>query len=221
MDDFLQPGSNQLCAGYIIYGSSTMMVLTLGNGVHGFTLDPSIGTFYLSHHNMKMPEDSNIYSVNGGKKKRFPQGVTEYIEYCQDRSFSCRYIGSIVADFHRNLLKGGIFIYPPTFFDPKPSVSMIFESLPLSFLAEQAGGKASDGFTRILDIEPTSLQDRIPMFCGSRRQVETAETFMAKRKMHDGGWCYRKMAKEEESGPTKLGSSALFQYKVGGNGVRK
>ncbi|CEM18557.1 unnamed protein product [Vitrella brassicaformis CCMP3155] len=170
--DFLQPGCNQVCAGYVIYGSSTMMVFTMGKGVTGFTLDPSLGTLYLSHPRVKIPQDGKIYSVNGGKRRRFPKGVTEYIDYCQDRAFSLRYIGSPIADFHRNLLKGGIYCNP------------------LSFLVEQAGGKASDGFTRILDIEPTALHDRIPFICGSPLMVEKAEGFMARKKMADGGWCF-------------------------------
>eukprot|EP00922_Rhytidocystis_sp_ex-Travisia-forbesii_P036744 GHVS01054652.1.p1 GENE.GHVS01054652.1~~GHVS01054652.1.p1 ORF type:complete len:424 (+),score=74.60 GHVS01054652.1:79-1350(+) len=199
--DFLQPGSEQICAGYVIYGSSTMLVCTIGHGVQGFTMDPSLGTFYLSHRNIRMPlgDDgrgggggANIYSVNAGKRKRFPEGVKEYLDICQDRSYPCRYIGSIVADFHRNMLKGGIFIYPPTFTDPNPSVSMVFQCFPLAFLAEQAGGRGSDGFTRILDIVPTKLDDRICFFGGSKFMVEMAEKCMARNKLRDGGWCFRK-----------------------------
>lgn len=190
--DFLQPGKRQLCAGYVIYGSSTMLVCTLGNGVHGFTVDPSLGTFYMSHPNIRIPEDGKIFSLNGGKRRRFPRGVVEFIDYCQENALACRYIGSLVADFHRNMLKGGIFIYPPTFSDPRPSVSMNFQCCPLAFLAEQCGGKASDGFTRILDIEPTSLFDRVPFFCGSKRLVERAEHLMAAKKLVDGGWCFQK-----------------------------
>eukprot|EP00921_Rhytidocystis_pertsovi_P018426 GHVQ01029157.1.p1 GENE.GHVQ01029157.1~~GHVQ01029157.1.p1 ORF type:complete len:485 (+),score=89.56 GHVQ01029157.1:587-2041(+) len=201
--DFLQAGCRQLCAGYVIYGSSTMLVCTLGYGVQGFTMDPSLGTFYMSHRDIQIPpgkgEDGsddgiglNIYSINSGKYKRFPEGVKEYLKACQERGFPCRYIGSMVADFHRNMLKGGIYIYPPTFTDPKPSVSMVFQCFPLAFLAEQAGGKASDGFTRILDIEPTSLTDRICFFCGSANMVRMAERCMARNKMKDGGWFLKK-----------------------------
>ncbi|KEP61990.1 UNVERIFIED_CONTAM: fructose-bisphospatase I [Hammondia hammondi] len=189
--DFLQPGKEQVCAGYVLYGSSTVMVITVGSGVHGFTLDPSLGSFLLSHVNIRIPEDGKIYAINGGKVNKFPYGVRAYIDYCQSKAISCRYIGSLVADFHRNMLKGGIYIYPPTFTDPTPSVSMIFQCFPLAFLAEQAGGKASDGFTRILLIQPVSLRDRIAFFCGSKHMVDGAEALMAQYKMRDGGWCFQ------------------------------
>ncbi|KAF8820303.1 fructose-bisphospatase I [Cardiosporidium cionae] len=189
--DFLQIGKKQLCTGYLIYGSSTMLVYTMGNGVHGFTLDPITGTFYLSHRNIEFPTKGSIYSVNGGKYDRFPYGVRAYLDCCQNHGLSCRYIGSLVADFHRNMLKGGIFIYPPTFIDPRPSVSLVYQCIPLAFLAEQAGGKASDGFTNILDIKPHGLDDRLPFFCGSKMMVDTAEGFMAENKMRDGGWGFR------------------------------
>nr|AHK23667.1 cytosolic fructose-1,6-bisphosphatase [Chromera velia] len=206
--DFLQPGCKQLVAGYIIYGSSTMIVVTFGRGVFGFTLDPSLGTFYLSHPNMKFPENGAIYSVNGGKRRKFPKGVVEYISHCQSKAMACRYIGSMVADFHRNFLKGGIYIYPPTFEDPKPSISMIFQCNPLAFICEQAGGKASDGFTRILAMEPTHLHNRVCFFCGSRKMVEEAESFMALKKMADGGWCYRRDEAGAES-PVHSNSPSL------------
>ncbi|KAL8436744.1 hypothetical protein Efla_002176 [Eimeria flavescens] len=190
-EDFLQAGEKQVCAGYVLYGSSTILVCTMGQGVQGFTLDPSLGTFYLSHANIRMPERGTIYSVNGGKMSKFPIGVRQYISHCQDKGFSCRYIGSLVADFHRNMLKGGIYIYPPTFWDPLPSVNMAFQCCPLAFIAEQAGGKASDGFTRIQLIEPVSFQDRIPFFCGSSHLVDVLNFYMAKHKLRDGGWCFK------------------------------
>ncbi|PFH35943.1 fructose-bisphospatase I [Besnoitia besnoiti] len=203
--DFLQPGKEQVCAGYVLYGSSTIMVITLGSGVHGFTLDPSLGSFFLSHMNIRIPEDGKIYAINGGKINKFPYGVRAYIDYCQSKAISCRYIGSLVADFHRNMLKGGIYIYPPTFTDPTPSVSMIFQCFPLAFLTEQAGGKASDGFTRILLIEPVSLRDRVAFFCGSSHMVDGAEALMARYKMRDGGWCFQ-AKKPAEVGTPNSGS---------------
>eukprot|EP00916_Digyalum_oweni_P012477 GHVL01020640.1.p1 GENE.GHVL01020640.1~~GHVL01020640.1.p1 ORF type:complete len:341 (+),score=56.91 GHVL01020640.1:58-1080(+) len=190
MCDFLQPGKKQIAAGYVIYGSSTMFIFTVGDGVHGFTLDPSLGTLYLSHPCLNFPPKGSTYSLNGGKRRFFPEGVKEYINICQSNGYSLRYIGSLVADFHRNLLKGGIYIYPPTFKDQRPSVSMMFQCNPVAFLCEQAHGKASDGFTRILDIEPVTLLDRVPFFCGSNEMVMTAEKCMAAKKMKDGGWCF-------------------------------
>lgn len=196
--DFLQCGKDQVCAGYVLYGSSTIMVITLGAGVHGFTLDPSLGSFFLSHINVRIPENGSIYSLNGGKIKKFPYGVRAYIAYCQSKAISCRYIGSLVADFHRNMLKGGIYIYPPTYTDPIPSVSMIFQCFPLALLAEQAGGKASDGFTRLLLIEPISLLDRVAFFCGSAHMVDGAEALMARYKIRDGVWRIPNMRDERK-----------------------
>ena len=182
--DFLQQGTAQVAAGYVIYGSSTMLVYTTRRGVNGFTLDPSIGEFCLSHPDMKCPETGRIYSINEGNYARFPEGVKQYIRYCQveddatSRPYSSRYIGSLVADFHRNLLKGGIFIYPSTAKAPKGKLRLLYECNPLAFIIEQAGGKASDGQRRILDLVPTSLHQRTPMFIGSVRMVTTAEEFM-------------------------------------------
>ncbi len=182
LDDFLQPGNMQVAAGYIIYGTSTMIVYTTGHGVNGFTLNPAIGTYYLSHPNMKFPEDGHIYSVNEGNYVHFPQGVKDYIKYCQqeegDRPYTSRYIGSLVSDFHRNMIKGGIYIYPSTAKDPKGKLRLLYECNPMALIAEQAGGKASDGYSRILDIQPTELHQRVPFFCGSRNMVEKAEEFM-------------------------------------------
>ena len=186
IEDFLQKGVNQVAAGYVIYGSSTMLVYTTGNGVNGFTLDPSVGTYFLSHPNMTYPKTGKIYSVNEGNYAKFPQGVKEYIEYCQEeegnRPYTSRYIGSLVADFHRNMIKGGIYIYPSYAHAPNGKLRLLYECNPMAFLAEQAGAKATNGFQRILEIEPTSLHQRVPFFCGSVEMVEKAEEFMAKHK---------------------------------------
>ena len=183
MEDFLQPGINQVAAGYIIYGTSTMLVYTTGHGVNGFTLNPALGTFYLSHPNMKFPETGKLYSVNEGNYIHFPQGVKDYIKYCQleeeDRPYTSRYIGSLVADFHRNMIKGGIYLYPESSLWPTGKLRLLYECNPMAFLAEQANGKASDGYNRIMEIEPTELHQRVPFFCGSKQMVNKAEEFMA------------------------------------------
>ena len=181
-EDFLQKGNQQVAAGYVIYGTSTMLVYTTGDGVNGFTLNPAIGSYYLSHPNMRFPEDGQIYSVNEGNYIHFPQGVKNYIKYCQkeegNRPYTSRYIGSLVSDFHRNMIKGGIYLYPGNSKNPNGKLRLLYECNPMAFLAEQANGKASDGFTRILDIEPTELHQRVPFFCGSKNMVEKAEEFM-------------------------------------------
>ncbi len=174
LEDFTQPGNKQVAAGYVVYGSSTMLVYTTGNGVNGFTYDPSLGTFCLSHENMQMPKTGKIYSINEGQYLKFPTGVKKYIKYCQEedpasnRPYTSRYIGSLVADFHRNLLKGGIYIYPSATNYPKGKLRLLYEGNPIAFLTEQAGGIASDGYRRILDILPTELHQRIPLFIGSK-----------------------------------------------------
>ncbi len=182
LGDFLQPGKNQVAAGYIIYGTSTMLVYTTGHGVNGFTLNPAIGTFYLSHPNMQFPETGKIYSVNEGNYIHFPQGVKDYIKYCQkeegDRPYTSRYIGSLVSDFHRNMIKGGIYMYPKSSVASNGKLRLLYECNPMAFLAEQANGKASDGHQRILDIQPKELHERVPFFCGSKKMVEKAEEFM-------------------------------------------
>jgi fructose-1,6-bisphosphatase I len=184
VEDFLQKGTEQVAAGYVIYGSSTMLVYTTGKGVNGFTLDPSIGEFCLSHPDMKIPEGGKIYSINEGNYSHFPTGVKKYIKYCQEdakedkRPYSSRYIGSLVADFHRNLIKGGIYIYPSTLKSPNGKLRLLYECNPLAFIAEQAGGKASDGKNRIVDLQPTSLHQRVPLFIGSKEMVDLAEKFM-------------------------------------------
>jgi len=183
LEDFLQPGKNQVAAGYVIYGTSTMLVYTTGKGVNGFTLNPAIGTFYLSHPNMEFPESGKIYSVNEGNYVHFPQGVKDYIKYCQkeegDRPYTSRYIGSLVSDFHRNMIKGGIYMYPKSDKAHNGKLRLLYECNPMALLAEQANGKASDGNQRILDIEPVELHQRVPFFCGSKKMVEKAEEFMA------------------------------------------
>jgi fructose-1,6-bisphosphatase I len=186
LDDFLQSGVNQVAAGYIIYGTSTMLVYTTGFGVNGFTLNPAIGTFYLSHPNMKFPINGCIYSVNEGNYSQFPQGVKEYIKYCQkeeeDRPYTSRYIGSLVSDIHRNMIKGGIYIYPTSSKSPKGKLRLLYECNPIAFVVEQAGGKASDGESRILEILPMELHQRVPFFCGSINMVTKAEEFMTQNK---------------------------------------
>ena len=180
--DFLQKGDEQVAAGYVLYGSSTMMVFTTGNGVNGFSYDPSIGTFCLSHPNMQMPEDGTIFSVNQGNFKYFSDGVKKYINYCQEeegnRPYSARYIGSLVADFHRNLIKGGIFFYPATGASPTGKLRLLYENNPLAFIAEQAGGMATDGNKRVMEVEPTSLHQRTPLFIGSKLMVEKMHAFI-------------------------------------------
>jgi fructose-1,6-bisphosphatase I len=183
-EDFLQPGTEQVASGYVIYGSSTMLVYTTGNGVHGFTYDPSIGSFCLSHEKMMIPEDGQIYSINEGNYSRFPLGVKKYIKYCQEndadthRPYTSRYIGSLVADFHRNLLQGGIFLYPSTLNYPDGKLRLLYECNPMAFLIEQAGGIASDGFKRVMEIKPTELHQRVPFFVGSKNMVQRVEAFM-------------------------------------------
>ena len=182
MEDFLQKGSNQVAAGYIVYGTSTILVYTTGAGVNGFTLNPAIGTFYLSHPDMKFPQDGQIYTVNEGNYTHFPQGIKNYIKYCQkeegDRPYASRYIGSLVSDFHRNMIKGGIYMYPKSSLKEKGKLRLLYECNPMAFIAEQADGKASDGFQRIMDIEPTELHERVPFICGSKNMVEKCEQFM-------------------------------------------
>lgn len=181
-EDFLQKGIHQVAAGYVIYGSSTMLVYTTGNGVNGFTLDPALGTFFLSHPNMQISEDGTIYSVNEGNYNQFCDGVKNYIEFCKDdvskKQYSSRYIGSLVADVHRNMLKGGIYMYPGIKKNPNGKLRLLYECNPFAFIIEQAGGKASDGLNRIMEIEPTDLHQRVPFFCGSKNMVEKAEEFI-------------------------------------------
>ncbi|MCE2740955.1 MAG: class 1 fructose-bisphosphatase [Sphingobacteriales bacterium] len=181
--DVLQKGSELVAGGYVIYGSSTMLVYSTGKGVNGFTLDPSIGEFCLSHPNIKTPADGKIYSINEGNAGEFPAGVSDYLKWVKEtdkatnRPYSARYIGSMVADFHRNLLKGGVFIYPPTAKAPKGKLRLLFECIPMGYIAIQAGGAATTGVQSILDVEPTEIHQRVPIVMGSKNMVEKVLSF--------------------------------------------
>ena len=184
LEDMLQIGNEQIAAGYVLYGSSTMLVYTTGHGVNGFTLDPSIGEFCLSHPNMKMPESGRMYAMNEGNIDICEPGIKKYVQYCQSfdndkgAPYSGRYIGSLVADFHRNMIKGGIYIYPDTTTSPEGKLRLLYECNPLAFIAEQAGGLATTGRIRVLDIQPNKLHQRIPFFCGSKKMVEKAMSLL-------------------------------------------
>jgi fructose-1,6-bisphosphatase I len=192
LDDCLQPGYKQLAAGYALYGSSTMLVYTTGDGVHGFTFDPSIGEFLLSHENIKIPKRGKIYSVNEGNYRYWFDGVKKYVKYLQEedkstgRPYSGRYIGSMVADIHRTMMYGGIFMYPGDTKSPSGKLRLMYECNPMSFIIEQAGGKASDGEKRMLDIQPKSLHQRTPIFVGSEEDVTIAEEFVQGKRSLDG-----------------------------------
>ncbi len=177
--DFLRSGAEQVCAGYIIYGSSTMLVYTTGHGVHGFTLDPGVGEFILSHENIRIPEKGRIYSINEGNSRHWFPSTGEHIERLKsnDRGYSARYVGSLVADFHRNLLKGGIFIYPADKKSSKGKLRLLYEANPLSFIVEQAGGMASNGTKRIMEVVPEELHQRTPLIIGSIEDVKEAEGY--------------------------------------------
>jgi fructose-1,6-bisphosphatase I len=183
LEDCLQPGHKQVAAGYIIYGSSTMMVYTAGHGVHGFTLDPQFGEFLLSHEDIKTPAKGKIYSINEGNYLHWRQGLKNYIKYLQsdefaDKPYKARYIGSMVADIHRNLLYGGLFIYPEDKRNPKGKLRLMYECNPMAFIVEQAGGKASDGFKRLLEIQPKDLHEKTPIYIGSPEDVSLVEKFL-------------------------------------------
>lgn len=188
MDDILQSGRNLVAAGYIIYGSSTMLVYSTGAGVHGFTLDPAVGEFLLSHPHIKIPEEPRYFSANLGNQIRWSVGLQKYTQYLQGfdgtiRGLSHRYVGSLIADFHRNLLAGGVFYYPAEMKQhnkSKGKLRLLYEAAPLAFLAEQAGGYASDGQTDILDIQPESLHQRVPLFIGNQDLVKKAEILISK-----------------------------------------
>ena len=175
----LQPGKQQIAAGYVVYGSSTIMVYTAGLGVYGFTLDPAVGAFVLSHDNMRMPEQGDIYSVNEAYVDEFPEVYQRYIAGLRrgelGRRYKSRYIGSMVADFHRTLLKGGVFLYPPTRSQPEGKLRLLYEANPMALIAEQAGGRATDGYRRVLDIQPTSLHQRTPLILGGKTEVDAFE----------------------------------------------
>jgi fructose-1,6-bisphosphatase I len=184
LEDCLQPGYKQVAAGYIIYGSSTMLVYTTGDGVHGFTLDPAIGEFLLSHENIRIPKRGKIYSVNEGNFHRWDEGMRKYIRYLHEednatnRPYSSRYIGSMVADIHRTLLYGGIYMYPADKKNPEGKLRLMYECNPMAFIVEQAGGRSSTGTQRILDIKPTSLHQHSPVFVGSEEDIGIAEEFL-------------------------------------------
>ncbi|AZQ62773.1 class 1 fructose-bisphosphatase [Flammeovirga pectinis] len=174
MDDMLQQGTEQVAAGYVLYGSSTMLVYSTGYGVNGFTYEPSLGEYFLSHANMQCKENGSIFSINEGGYNTFNEGLKEYIRRCKEREYSGRYIGSLVGDFHRNLLKGGIYIYPATSKYDTGKLRLLYECNALAFLAEQSGAMATDGKQRILEIKPTSLHQRSPFYVGSPKMVEEA-----------------------------------------------
>ena len=184
LNDLLQPGNQIVAAGYVMYGSSTIMVYAAGQGVNAFTYEPSLGMFLKSHSNLRYPNDGTIYSINEANYIYFSQGVKRYISYCQEddkttnRPYVTRYIGSLVSDFHRNLIRGGIFIYPGTKKNPNGKLRLLYECNPMAYLAEQAGGMATDGFRRILDIQPEAIHQRTPIFVGSRNMVSKADEFM-------------------------------------------
>ncbi|MFT4835069.1 MAG: fructose-1,6-bisphosphatase I [Marinoscillum sp.] len=176
--DVLQKGTEQVAAGYILYGSSTMLVYTTGHGVNGFTLEPSLGEFVLSHTNMKCPVDGQIYSINEGSWNQFPEGIRRYSQWCKEQELTARYIGSLVADYHRNMLKGGVYLYPNTLKSPEGKLRLLYECNALAFIAEQAGGMATDGIRRILEIEPKTFHQRTPFYIGSKNMVEKALEFV-------------------------------------------
>jgi fructose-1,6-bisphosphatase I len=189
LEDCLQEGHKQVAAGYIVYGSSTILVYTAGHGVHGFTLDPSFGEFILSHENIRTPKKGKIYSINEGNYLYWHPGLKKYIKYLQEedkttqRPYTSRYIGSMVADIHRNLLYGGIFMYPADSRSPHGKLRLMYECNPMSFIVEAAGGRATDGKQRILDIKPEKLHQRVPIFIGSEENVKEVEKFMAREEV--------------------------------------
>jgi fructose-1,6-bisphosphatase I len=186
MADALRPGTDLMAAGYIVYGSGTVMVLASDAGVHGFTLDPVVGEFFLSHPAISIPK-GKIYSCNEGYRPRWQPGPCAFVDQVRDRGFSARYIGSLVADFHRNLLKGGVFLYPSTAKEPNGKLRLLYEGFPLAYIAERAGGAATDGRGRLLDRVPRSLHDRTPLVIGSQDLVEEATLLMAQDPPHGPG----------------------------------
>ncbi|MDA1354192.1 MAG: class 1 fructose-bisphosphatase [bacterium] len=176
LEDCLQPGSKQIASGYVIYGSSVMMVYTAGNGVYGFTYDPSLGDFFLSHDRMTFPDKTKCYSINECNWTRMDQGLRDYIDWIREQpGVTARYVGSLVADFHRNLLRGGIYVYPATTNCPNGKLRLLYEANPLAFIAEQAGGSASNGDMRIMDIKPTELHEKCALYIGNKNLVRKAE----------------------------------------------
>jgi fructose-1,6-bisphosphatase I len=187
LSDCLQKGDRQVAAGYVIYGSSTILVYTTGEGVHGFTLDPSVGEFLLFYENITIPKTAKTYSINEGNFSKWSNGLQNYINYLKEnaedkkRPYTSRYVGSLVADFHRNLLYGGIFMYPSDNKNKNGKLRLLYEANPLAFIVEQAGGRATDGCTRILDKEPKALHERTPLFIGSEETVKEAEKFLSEK----------------------------------------
>lgn len=181
MAHILQPGYRQVAAGYVIYGSSTVMAYTMGDGVHVATLDPSIGAYLIADEHLQMPSEGKIYSVNEAYKPQFPAGYQRYLDWVKTPEaggYSLRYIGSLVADFHRTLISGGVFLYPPTAKAPQGKLRLLYEANPLAFIAEQAGGMATDGKGRILEKQPQSMHERTPLIIGSKREVERVLSFL-------------------------------------------
>jgi fructose-1,6-bisphosphatase I len=171
LEGLLQPGYRQIAAGYVVYGSSTILVYTTGRGVHGFTLDPAVGAYVLSHEHIQMPEKGKYYSINEAYRDDFPPHYGAYIDELRRQKYASRYVGSLVADFHRTLLKGGVFMYPQTNEHPNGKLRLLYEANPVAFIAEQAGGMAHNGTTRILDLQPTSIHERTPLVLGSRQEM--------------------------------------------------
>jgi fructose-1,6-bisphosphatase I len=181
----LQPGRQQVAAGYVVYGSSTILVYSVGNGVHGFTLDPLVGAYVLSHENIRMPKQGKYYSVNEALRDTFPKPYAEFIDRLRDGSlgnrYVSRYIGSMVSDFHRTLLKGGIFLYPPTGEHPEGKLRLLYEANPIAFIAEQAGGVALNGPDRILDLQPKSIHQRTPLVVGSEVEMKALQKMIGRK----------------------------------------
>ena len=178
IDHILQAGYRQLAAGYVVYGSSTVLAYTTGEGVHMFTLNPDIGAYVLHQERVTMPEEGKMYSVNEAYRASFPQGIQDYLQWAKNEDYSLRYIGSLVADFHRTLLRGGVFLYPPTAKQPEGKLRLLYEANPMAFLAEQAGGAATDSKGRLLDKTPTKLHERTPLIIGSKNEVAKVHEFL-------------------------------------------
>lgn len=184
LDDFLQAGTEQVAAGYVLYGTSTLFVYTTGHGVNGFTLNPAIGTFYLSHPNITLPKEGHIYSINEANYASFPQSVKNFLKQrkAEDLNYTTRYIGSMVSDIHRNMLKGGLFLYPPNAKSPQGKLRLLYECNPIAFIVEQAGGMAVSMDKRIMEIQPTELHQREPFFCGNSEMIQDLQYHLQKGK---------------------------------------